>query len=138
MPIRPAASALATLLAVAGATHFATPRPYDAVIPRWLPGSPRTLTYASGAAELVTAALVAHPRTRRSGALGAAVLFAAVFPANVKMALDWRHRPPAQRARAYGRLPLQAPLIWWAVRVSRRAGVAPRGSHACLALRGPR
>jgi uncharacterized membrane protein len=51
--------------------------------------------------------------------MAAATLFLAVFPANVKMAVDWRHAPPAHRAVAYGRLPLQLPLIAWARQVAR-------------------
>jgi uncharacterized membrane protein len=115
------AFALAALLATAGVTHFTRPRQYDVIVPRSLPGSPRSWTYASGVAELAVAAAVAHPRTRRAGGLAAAALFAAVFPANVKMALDWRDRPRPQRTVALARLPLQAPLIWWAVRVGRNA-----------------
>ncbi|MEU4422592.1 hypothetical protein AB0F81_18330 [Actinoplanes sp. NPDC024001] len=113
------AVSLAAFLGAMGALHFAAPKPFDTIVPRSLPGSPRTWTYLSGAAELAVAAAVAHPRTRRSGGLAAAVLFAAVFPANVKMAVDWRHASPARRAVAYGRLPLQVPLIAWALRVSR-------------------
>ncbi|MEU8814183.1 hypothetical protein [Actinoplanes sp. NPDC048796] len=111
------AAGLSVLLATTGALHFAAPKPFDAIVPRSLPGSPRTWTYLSGAAELAVAAAVAHPRTRRVGALAAAGLFAAVFPANVKMAVDWRHASPAKRAVAYGRLPLQIPLVLWARRV---------------------
>ncbi|MFG1610998.1 hypothetical protein [Actinoplanes sp. NPDC049265] len=121
MPTIRSAHGLAFLLAAAGGSHFAAPRVYDAIIPRALPGSPRMWTYLSGAAELAVAAAVAHPRTRRGAALAAAGLFAAVFPANVKMAREWRRRPPAYRAAAYARLPLQAPLIWWALRVARQA-----------------
>ncbi|GAA0801613.1 DoxX family protein [Spirilliplanes yamanashiensis] len=113
------AAALAALLATTGVLHFARPRPFDAIVPRGLPGRPRTWTHLSGAAELAVAAAVAHPRTRRAGGLAAAGLFAAVFPANVKMAYDWRRRPPVWRAVAYGRLPLQVPLVLWALRVAR-------------------
>jgi uncharacterized membrane protein len=112
---------LALLLTVTGGTHFAAPRVYDPIVPRTLPGRPRTWTYLSGAAELAVAAAIAHPRTRRAGGLAAAALFAGVFPANVKMARDWRRRRPAYRAAAYARLPMQAPLIWWALRVAREA-----------------
>jgi uncharacterized membrane protein len=119
MARRGEALALAGLLGIAGVTHFLKPGQYDALVPRALPGTPRFWTYASGVAELATAAAVAAPKTRRTGGLAAAALFAAVFPANVKMAWDWRRRPPRQRAIAYGRLPLQAPLIWWAARVAR-------------------
>ncbi|MFB7668767.1 MauE/DoxX family redox-associated membrane protein [Kitasatospora sp. NPDC056138] len=110
---------LAGLLLTAGVAHFAKPRQFDATVPRSLPGSPRTWTYASGVAELAVGAAVAAPRTRRLGALAAAALFTAVFPANVKMAYDWRHRPAPQRAAVVARLPLQAPLILWALRVHR-------------------
>lgn len=117
----PGARALAGLLATAGVTHFATPRLYDPIVPTALPGPARAWTYASGAAELAVAAAVAAPRTCRVGALAAAGLFVAVFPANVKMARDWQRRPGLVRAAAYARLPLQAPLVAWAVRVARQA-----------------
>ncbi|MFE5889848.1 DoxX family protein [Streptomyces sp. NPDC056462] len=105
---------LAGLLATAGVAHFAVPRQFDAVVPRALPGRPRTWTYASGVAELALAAGVALPRTRKVAALAAAGFFVGVFPANVKMAVDWRHRPTPQKAVAIGRLPLQIPLVLWA------------------------
>ncbi|GIF47475.1 putative membrane protein [Asanoa ferruginea] len=119
------ALALALLLVVAGLTHFAAPRPYDGIVPRRLPGPARAWTYASGAAELAVAGAVACRPTRAVGGLAAAALFVAVFPANVKMAIDWRRRRPLARAIAYGRLPLQVPLVWWSVRVARAAGRAP-------------
>jgi uncharacterized membrane protein len=112
---------LAALLGAAGVTHFAKPRPYDSIVPRALPGKPRTWTYASGVAELAVAAAVAVPKTRKLGGLLAAGLFAAVFPANVKMAVDYRDKGPRAKAIAWGRLPLQVPLIIWALRVRRSA-----------------
>ncbi|MFI8219493.1 MauE/DoxX family redox-associated membrane protein [Streptomyces sp. NPDC085932] len=112
---------LAGLLATAGVAHFAAPRPFDAIVPDALPGKPRTWTYASGAVELALAAGLAVPRTRKAAALASAAFFAGVFPANVKMAADWRHRPAPQRAVAFGRLPLQVPLVLWARGVARNA-----------------
>jgi uncharacterized membrane protein len=112
--------ALAIFLGGAGITHFLVPRRYDAIVPGSLPGSARAYTYASGVAELVIAVAVAHPRTRRLGGLAAAALFVGVFPANVKMAVDWRRRPLRYRAIAIARLPLQGPLVIWALRTSRR------------------
>ena len=105
---------LAGLLAAAGTAHFAVPRQFDAIVPRSLPGTPRTWTYVSGAAELALAAGIALPRTRKTAALAAAAFFVGVFPANVKMAVDWRDRPARQKAAAMGRLPLQLPLVLWA------------------------
>lgn len=112
---------LAGLLAAAGVAHFTAPRQFDAIVPRGLPGTPRTWTYASGAAELALAAGVALPRTRRTAALATAAFFVGVFPANVKMALDWRDRPTPQKAAALGRLPLQVPLVLWARGVAANA-----------------
>ncbi|MEU4998548.1 DoxX family protein [Streptomyces sp. NPDC021622] len=117
---------LAGLLAGAGVAHFAAPKPFDATIPRALPGSPRAWTYASGAVELALAAGVALPRTRRTAALATAAFFVGVFPANVQMAADWRHRPAPLRAAALGRLPLQVPLVLWA----RNVAGAARGDRA--------
>ncbi|MFE9442332.1 DoxX family protein [Streptomyces sp. NPDC006602] len=110
---------LAGLLAAAGVAHFASPRPFDATVPRSLPGTPRTWTYASGVVELALAAGIAAPRTRRMAALATAAFFVGVFPANVKMAVDWRHRPAPLKAAAVGRLPLQVPLVLWARSVAR-------------------
>ncbi|MEW1825989.1 MULTISPECIES: DoxX family protein [unclassified Streptomyces] len=110
---------LAGLLATAGVAHFASPKQFDATIPAALPGSPRAWTYASGVVELALAAGIAAPRTRRTAALAAAGFFVGVFPANVKMALDWRDRPTPQKAAAIGRLPLQVPLVLWARNVAK-------------------
>ncbi|WP_329570994.1 DoxX family protein [Kitasatospora sp. NBC_01266] len=126
MPASPQRSArlLGGLLIGAGVTHFAAPRQFDATVPRALPGSPRTWTYASGVAELAVGAAVLAPRTRRLGALAAAGFFVAVFPANLKMAYDARHRPAPLRAATLARLPLQVPLVRWALRVHRAARTA--------------
>ena len=115
------ALALAALLAAAGVTHFAYPEPYDRIVPTALPGTARTWTYVSGVAELAVAAAVAAPRTRRLGGLAAAALFTAVFPANIKMALDARGRSKSEQLATVARLPLQVPLVIWALRVSRLA-----------------
>lgn len=119
------ALSLAALLATAGSTHFAVPKFYDAMIPEQLPGPPRWWTYGAAVAEFATAAAVAVPRTRRAGGLVAAVLFAAVLPGNVKMAVDARDSDSsAYRAGTLLRLPMQLPLILWALKV-RRAAARP-------------
>jgi uncharacterized membrane protein len=112
---------MAGLLAFMGILHLAAPRYFDEIVPESLPGGQRAWTYGSGIAELATAAAVAFPRTRRTGGLLAAGLFVGVFPANIKMALDWADRPRWQRIIAYGRLPLQIPMILWALKVRRGA-----------------
>jgi uncharacterized membrane protein len=121
---------LAGLLTVTGVTHFVLPRFYDAIIPSLLPGPARAWTYASGVVELACAASIAHPSTRRLGATVAAVLFVAILPANVQMVINWRHRSLLYQAIAYGRLPLQVPLVIWAVAVRRRA--VPGAAHGAV------
>ena len=109
---------LAALLTASGLAHFVAPKPFDAIVPRALPGRPRTWTYLSGAAELAVAAALVTPRTRRLGGLAAAALFVAVLPANVQMARDWRDRPVPLRLAAYARLPMQVPLVVSGLRVA--------------------
>jgi uncharacterized membrane protein len=111
------------LLAGAGVTHFVAPKPYDRLIPAQLPGSARAWTYGSGVVELACAAAVAVPRTRRLGALLTALLFVVVFPGNIKMAVDYQRagKPLPARLVAFARLPLQYPLVIWALRVRRAA-----------------
>jgi uncharacterized membrane protein len=116
------AIALAGLLGSSAAIHLAKPEVYEPLIPGPL-GSPRAWVYASGVAELGCATALAVPRTRRAGGWAAAALFVGVFPGNVKMALD--SHPGARswarkRSVAWGRLPLQVPLVAGAVAVARK------------------
>ncbi|HEY2205262.1 MAG TPA: hypothetical protein VGH99_12400 [Pseudonocardia sp.] len=111
-------TAMVGFLTAMGVSHFVVPRLFDQLVPGSLPGGARTWTYLSGVAEVATAAVVARPETRRTGGRLAAALFVAVFPANIKMAVDWSGGPWWQRLLAYGRLPLQVPLVLWALRVS--------------------
>ena len=112
---------LAGLLTLTGSTHFLAPRPYARIIPEQLP-SPYGLVYASGVAELLCAAGLALPRTRRVAGWATAALLVAVFPANITMALDSSGRSTLYQGAVWARLPIQAPLIWWAVAVARQAG----------------
>ena len=116
---RRTAIGLATLLSGSGVLHFAAPKPYDSIVPSALPGSARTWTYVSGVAELLVAAALFVPRFRRLGGLLAALLFIGVFPANVQMAVDYQRagKPLPARLVAFGRLPLQVPLVLWALKV---------------------
>ena len=107
---------LAALLATSGVLHFAVPEPYDALIPGWLPGTARDWVHGSGVAELACAAGLCAPRTRRQAATATAVLLVAVFPGNIEMAV---HPGDTPRWLALARLPLQVPLVLWALQVRR-------------------
>ena len=117
----PGRRALALLLTAAGLTHLAAPEPYARIVPRRL-GDPRPWVLWSGVAELACAAGLLVRRTRRAAAWATAGLFVAVFPANAQMAVTALGSPRAglgRRAVAVGRLPLQVPLVAWAVSVAR-------------------
>ncbi len=120
--------ALAVLMLGAGLTHFAFPGPYQKIVPRAL-GHAAFWVRWSGIANLACAGLLMVRRTRRMGALATAVLLLALFPANVKMALDGgipgEPFPLGSPMMAWARLPLQVPLVIWAWRVASAAGRAP-------------
>lgn len=108
------------MLGVAGALHLLKPEPYDQLIPRRL-GAPRPWVYGSGVAEIACAAALVLPRTRRLGALASAALFVGVLPGNVTMATKALRSPRAStatRALSVARLPLQVPLVAWALDVA--------------------
>jgi uncharacterized membrane protein len=112
--------ALAALLGVAGVAHLARPRGFDRIVPERLPGSPRTYTVVSGLAELGLAGALLVPATRSLAGRVAALFFVAVFPANLKMAVDVVASPSADTSRKVAvllRLPLQIPLVTEALKV---------------------
>jgi uncharacterized membrane protein len=98
---------------LAGALHFARPRPYEAIVPPWLPRH-REIVYASGVAEIVGGAGLMTPLRRPAGWWLIATLVA-VFPANLHMALHPEQFPkvPGGRAALYARLPFQGVFIAW-------------------------
>ena len=108
---------LALLFVLAGLWHFVHPATYLAIMPPMLP-QPLLLVYLSGVAELLGGLGLLPDRTRRLAGWGLIALLVAVFPANVYMALVHEQLGiPAWVA--WGRLPLQLPLIWWVWRVLR-------------------
>jgi uncharacterized membrane protein len=121
------AAALVLILGGAGVAHFVRPGFFDPLVPGWMPGEARWVTYASGAVELAVAALLAVPRTRRLGGAAAFATLLAVYPANIQAALDGgMHEldPPFDSAAAaWIRLPFQLPLLWLAWRVAQRSSV---------------
>jgi uncharacterized membrane protein len=112
----------------AGALHFARPRPYEAIVPDYLPAH-RTLVYASGAAEMSGGAGLLHPRTRRLAGWWLIATLLAIFPANVWMARHpERYRVPGGRAALLARLPVQALFVVW-VRAAAQSS-SPRSARS--------
>lgn len=104
-----------------GLTHMIFPKPFDSIIPPFLPGDPRAWTYFSGIAELTIASLLlvsldkklAGEPIRLWGVYLAFLLFIAVFPANIYMAIEWSSRDFPAPIFALLRLPLQFGLFYW-------------------------
>lgn len=104
-----------------GTVHLVKPEVFQPLMPDWVPEHRRVIL-ASGVAELVCAAGLALPATRPVAGPASAALLLAVFPGNIKMAVDALHgRNRVLQAVALARLPLQAPLIRgaWRARSSR-------------------
>ena len=96
-----------------------------------MPGGAGFWVAASGVAQLVGGLALAHPRTRRLGAGWIASVLVLVFPANVTMALEGglegERWPLSSPVAAWLRLPLQVPLVVWAVQEARAQPVPRSG-----------
>ena len=113
---RKASLALAAAFATSAGVHLVRPQSFASIMPRVIPQEHHTnLIYASGVAELICA--VGLLRRTSWAAPASVALLVAVFPANVQMALDSGsgQGPTDNRALAWGRLPLQAAMIWAAL-----------------------
>jgi uncharacterized membrane protein len=113
---RKASFALAAAFATSAGVHLVRPQSFASIMPRVIPQRHHTnLIYASGVAELICAVGLLR-RTRWAAPVSVATLVA-VFPANVQMALDSGsgQGPADNRILAWGRLPLQAAMIWAAL-----------------------
>lgn len=98
----------------AGITHFALPALYATAVPDYLPAH-TALVLVSGVAEIAGGVGVLVPRTRRVAAWGLVLLLVAVFPANIWM-VQHPERFHLPLWALWLRLPLQIPLILWALR----------------------
>jgi uncharacterized membrane protein len=98
----------------AGINHFVMPRAYERIVPPSLKDRAQSLVTVSGVAEVAGGLGVLLPWTRRSAGFGLIALLAAVFPANLYMALTPEHFRKIPRWALYARLPLQPLMMWWA------------------------
>jgi uncharacterized membrane protein len=100
--------------------HFIRPKFYDAITPPPLRDHAREITYASGVAELIGAALAAAG-PRKVARWYLLLLLAAVYPANVMMVFE-PDRYPIPRWALVARLPIQFVFAWHAITATRPAG----------------
>jgi len=121
IPRRIALFAVAAFFCFAGVGHFTNSEFFVAIVPPSLP-SPLAIVYISGVCEILGGVGVLVPATRRLAGYGLLALLAAVYPANIHMALNPSAFPDISAAALYARLPLQfvfAGVVWWATGLSR-------------------
>ncbi|WP_040494177.1 DoxX family protein [Ilumatobacter nonamiensis] len=118
----------------AGVMHFARPDFFESIVPDWFPDK-RLANRASGAAEIALGLGLLPAPIRRWSAFGLVALTAAVFPANVDMAIhDVEVKPvDGTMTRSVGtaagsgrivnwlRLPMQVPLAIGVWRIAQRS-----------------
>lgn len=111
---------LAGIFTTSGVVHLVRPQVFEPLMPKLVPRH-REVIVGSGVAEVACAAGLLHPRTRGVAGWASAALLVGVFPGNLKMADDARRSGKRRfQVVAYGRLPLQLPLIAIALRAARR------------------
>jgi len=110
---------LAGIFTTSGVIHLVKPEVYEPLMPAVVPAH-REVILGSGVAEIMCAAGLLNARTRPAAGWASAVLLVGVFTGNLKMADDARRsRNQRFKAIAYGRLPLQVPLVRIAFKAAR-------------------
>jgi uncharacterized membrane protein len=107
------------LYVAAGANHFLHPAFYLHIMPPAIPW-PQACVAASEMAEIALGLLLFFRRGKRWAGWGIVALLAAVFPANLHMALHSGLYPEYPAALLWARIPAQGMLGWWAWLYTRR------------------
>lgn len=97
---------------VAGVMHFVIPRQYEAIVPASLRKWRKEIVVASGIAEIAGGVLILPEQTRRAGRWWSLATLAAVYPANIEMAVRSERYPKVPPAALWARLPLQFVFGW--------------------------
>lgn len=118
-PLRRDAKFLAAGFITSGTVHLVRPDVWEPLMPDWVPAHREVIIW-SGVAEIACAAGLLFPPTRKLAGLASAALLAGVYVGNVKMAVDASKGSNVPlKVAAYGRLPLQFPMIRAALRAGR-------------------
>ncbi|WP_263357770.1 DoxX family protein [Acidicapsa ligni] len=110
---------------VSGLNHFRNLQAYLPIMPPYIPW-PGMMIYISGAAEILGGIGVlmpdglVFPRTRAFAAWGIVALLIAVSPVHINMCIHPENFPQIPLWVIWVRLPLQLPLIAWALNYTRR------------------
>lgn len=104
--------ALGIFFIAAGAMHFFWPEFYLRIMPPWVP-FPYAAVLISGFFEVLLGLMVFFEKTRRFAGWGLIALLAAVFPANIYMALHPEIFSAIPSVVLWIRLPLQGIFMAW-------------------------
>jgi uncharacterized membrane protein len=108
--------ALALAMISIGTLHFARPKPFVHIVPKYLP-APLALVYISGFFEIAGGVGLLIPATRIAAVWGLVALYIAVFPANIYMLthnISLNPKKPIPRWALWVRLPFQFVFMAWA------------------------
>ena len=96
--------------------HFRATGSLVAITPDWVP-FPRAVVYVTGILELLGGIALLAPRLRRWAGVLLALYVIAVWPANIKQAVEHIVLPPIPDSWWYHgpRLALQPVIAWWAL-----------------------
>ena len=109
---------MGVLYVVAGTGHFVATRVYLHLMPDYLPAQ-RELVLITVVAEIAGGLGVLVRPTRRAASVGIAAMLVAFLPVHIWMVQHPERYPGIPLWALWARLPLQAPLILWALRYAR-------------------
>lgn len=118
---------LAAFWIAAGLNHFVNPRIYESIMPDYLPAH-RELVLWSGAAELIGGLALIPQQTRRFARWWLLGVLAAVYPANIHMALHPERYERIPPLALWLRLPLQCLCALWVWRATSRQAIHRAGA----------
>jgi uncharacterized membrane protein len=104
---------------VAGTMHFAIPRQYESIVPPRLARWRKELVVISGVAEIAGGVAVLPERTRRGARWWLLGALAAVYPANIHMAVNSKDFARIPAVALWCRLPVQFLFAWMTWRGTR-------------------
>lgn len=114
---------VAAIFTTTGVLHFIAEKFFIAIVPKQLP-QPKLLVQLSGVAELMGALGILIPGTRGVAGKGLLALLAAVYPANINMAVNADRFKQIPKWALWARLPLQFVLAALVKRAMRRGSAA--------------
>ena len=103
----------------AGIMHFVIPRQYEGIVPPRIARWKKECVVVSGLAEIAGGVAILPDSTRRGARWWLLATLAAVYPANIHMALHPERYKRVPPIGLWARLPLQLLCAWWVWRATK-------------------